>query len=77
MSDDDGFDVHLKDIFREVVRLSGHMQGVTARNLAADEIHKDHEARIRMLERWRYGLPASMLIGLGSTTIALISLLHH
>ena len=39
-----------KDIFREVVKLVGHMEGVDARNRAADEIHKDHEARIRITQ---------------------------
>lgn len=69
--------VTAKDVYREVLKLSGHMQGVTARNLAADEIHKDHEARLRMLERWRYALPTSMLIGMGSLGVALVSLFHH
>ena len=66
-----------KDIYREVVRLVGHMEGINARNKAADELHKDHEARLRMLERWRYGMPASIILGLGSAGIAIASILHH
>jgi hypothetical protein len=69
--------VTMKDIYREVVRLVGHMQGIDTRNAAADAIHADHEARLRMLERWRYGLPASIILGLGSAGVALASLLHH
>lgn len=66
-----------KDIYREVVRLVGHMEGINARNKAADELHKDHEARLRMLERWRYALPTSVLLGLGSAGLAIASLWHH
>lgn len=65
-----------KDIYREVIRLVGHMQGIDARNAAADAIHTDHESRIRLLERWRYGLPASVILGLGSAGMAIGALFH-
>jgi hypothetical protein len=76
MSEEDPF-VTSKDIYREVIRLVGHMEGIDARNAAADVIHADHESRIRMLERWRYALPTSIVVGLGSAGIALATLLHH
>ena len=37
----------------------------------------DHETRIRALERWRYALPTSVLLGLGSATAAVVSVLHR
>jgi hypothetical protein len=76
MTDDEPL-VTSKDIYREVLKLVGHMEGIDARNKVADEIHRDHEARIRLLERWRYGLPASIFLGLGSVALAIASLFHH
>lgn len=77
MTDDEEPLVTSKDVYREVVRLVGHMEGIDSRNRVADEIHKDHEVRLRMLERWRYGMPASIILGLGSAGIAIASLTHH
>ena len=77
MSDDDEPLVTSKDIYREVVRLVGHMEGIDQRNRAADEIHKDHEVRLRLLEKWRYALPGSIVLGLGSAGAAVAGLLHH
>jgi hypothetical protein len=69
--------VTMKDVYVEVVRLVGHMEGIDTRNAAADAIHTDHESRLRMLERWRYSLPASIALGLGSAGLAIASLFHH
>ena len=66
--------IGLKDVYTEVVRLVGHMEGIDQRNKAADLIHQDHEARLRMLERWRYALPTSIMVGLSSISIALVAL---
>lgn len=65
-----------KDIYREVVRLVGHMEAINTRNKVADEIHKDHESRLRMLERWRYALPMTLLLAIGSVGVALSPLVH-
>lgn len=35
----------------------------------------DHEKRLRGLERWRYALPTSLVLALGSTAVAVIALL--
>jgi hypothetical protein len=32
--------------------------------------------RMRLLERWRYALPTSVLLGVGSAAAAVVSLLH-
>lgn len=37
----------------------------------------DHEARIRSLERWKYGLPVAGLLAAGSLIAAVASFLHH
>lgn len=67
--------ITLKDVFTMVTKLVGQQEAINQRNLNADQLHIDHEQRLRMLERWRYALPASFLVGLGSLTTALVTLL--
>jgi len=69
--------VTLKDILTQVTALVGHMQAIDARNTAADEIHRDHEARLRRLEAWRYSLPITLVISGGSAATALAAILQH
>lgn len=38
-------------------------------------ISDDHEKRLRTLERWRYALPTSLVLALGSTAVAVVALL--
>lgn len=37
----------------------------------------DHESRIRSLEKWRYGLPLSGLLAVGSAALSVYTVLHH
>jgi len=37
----------------------------------------DHESRIRKLEQWRYGLPLSGLLAIGSAALSIYSVAHH
>jgi hypothetical protein len=76
MADQDAV-ITLKDVYTQVTMLVGHMQAVDTRNSLADQLHADHEQRLRVLERWRYALPASFVVGLGSIGLALASLYHH
>lgn len=58
----------------EVRRALGHLQvgmgrieekvdGLRSENQKADQLHADHEARIRRLERWMYTLTALAAAG--------------
>lgn len=68
--------VTTKDVYSQVTTLVGHMQAIDARNAMADEIHRDHEARLRILERWRYSLPVSLVISGGSALVAALALMQ-
>lgn len=63
--------VTLKDVWIEVRRLQDTVALMTpqATTLA------DHEVRIRSGERWRYSLPISLLLAMGSTGIAVAELI--
>lgn len=69
--------ISLKDVYHEVVRLNGRMEAMAQWQLQAVDLDKDHEARIRALERWRYALPASFILALGSSGAAAIAIFVH
>jgi hypothetical protein len=63
--------VTLKDVYIAVRRLEDTVALMTpqATQLA------DHESRIRSTERWRYSLPVSLVLALGSSTVAVAELI--
>lgn len=69
--------VTLKDVFVMVTKLVGQQEALHQRNLQADQLHADHEQRLRALERWRYALPASFVVGLGALGAAIGQALGH
>lgn len=56
---------------------NGDTRGLTLRELVLEmredlkKVQNDHEMRMRNLERWRYGIPASILIAL-ATAVAIV-----
>ncbi|MQY07745.1 hypothetical protein [Actinomadura macrotermitis] len=62
-----------RDIYDKLVELSGKVDG----SLAAHEQLRlqviDHEQRIRAVERWRYTLPASLLLGVMSAVASILA----
>jgi hypothetical protein len=79
--------ITVADLYREmsgmradVGRALERLTVVEVRNSAADTIHTDHEARIRVLERFRFTLMgAAMLAGSAAGVIATLitSGVHH
>lgn len=67
--------ITLKDVYTQVNLLIGQQQAIHQRNLMADQLHNDHEQRLRALERWRYALPAGLVVGLGSLGTAVAAFL--
>ena len=63
-------EIGLLDVYREVVRLAALMEAYT-------EQARDHETRLRALERWRYALPASIVVGGAGLVTALLGGVHH
>lgn len=59
-----------------VERLTGHVEGINLRDGITDRLLSDYENRLRALERWRYALPTSIILGLGSSIIALVAVIH-
>lgn len=61
---------------RVLERLTGHLDAIDQRNARADGQLADLEGRMRALERWRYALPTSVVLGVGSAAAAAVSLFH-
>jgi hypothetical protein len=63
--------IELHGMREDMTRLAVHMEKVDTRNEVADRERSDHEARLRLLERFRYTLlGASSLVGASSGVIA-------
>ena len=70
MSDLAAGSVTIADLYRELVgmrsdltRVLTKQEATDVRNVSADLIHADHEARLRMLERFRYTIAGLAIIG--------------
>jgi hypothetical protein len=64
--------VTIADLYRELVgmrsdltRVLAHQEATDLINSRAEQIHADHESRLRMLERFRYTLAGLAAIGGG------------
>jgi hypothetical protein len=62
--------VTIADLYRELVgmrsdltRVLAHQEATDLINRSADQIHADHESRLRVLERFRYTLAGLAIIG--------------
>ena len=62
--------VTIADLYRELVgmrsdltRVLAHQEATDLINRGAEQIHADHESRLRMLERFRYTLAGLAVIG--------------
>lgn len=69
--------ITLKDVYTQVTMLVGHMQAVDTRNTLADQVQADHEMRLRSLEKWRYALPVSFVLALGSVGLGVVEVILY
>lgn len=60
-----------------VERLTGHVESINLRDGITDRMLADYESRLRALERWRYALPTSVILGLASAVTAILSVVHR
>jgi hypothetical protein len=59
-----------------VERLTGHVDAINQRDTLTDRLLSDYETRLRSLERWRYALPTSVVLGVGSAVVAVVAAVH-
>lgn len=61
-----------KDIYTELLKVK---EALTAMSPQAEQL-RDHELRLRSVERWKYALPASIASSATAITIAILES-HH
>lgn len=69
--DPDGYRITTKDVWQELV----HMRAEMSSTIANAAMVPDHEARIRQLEKWKYALPPTILLAVGSVAAEVVRLL--
>jgi hypothetical protein len=67
----------LHGVEQTLSKLIGHLERLDVWTQTADREHSDFENRLRALERWRYALPVSVVLGLGSAVGALAAMFRH
>ena len=61
-----------KDIYTEVLKMKEALSLMTPQG----QMLTDHEARLRSVEKWKYGLPASISTSVIAAAIALLDGKH-
>ena len=58
-----GIQADVSALRSDVTKALTHIEVIDVRNQASDEIHRDFEARIRILERFRFTLAGLSVVG--------------
>lgn len=61
-----------KDIYTELLKVK---EAVTAMNPQANQL-QDHETRLRSVERWKYAMPASIVLALVAVVQGIMDHMH-
>lgn len=69
----DGVTITLREIYDQVVATREEVQTLTQVLDTHNEKLTDHEARLRVLERWKYSIPVALV---GSGAAAVVTLLR-
>lgn len=68
--DPGGFVITARDIWLQLVSLTQEVRDMASPLKEAGRTLADHETRLRLLERWRYALPTTMLLAVASILAA-------
>lgn len=68
MADEPKVNITLTDVYVKLCALEERVHDMTPQG----QLIKDHETRLRQLERWKYALPSSLMLALASVVIAIL-----
>lgn len=71
MVDESGFVVTIREVYDEMRELTSELRTLTSELKESRRTDEDHERRIRVLERWMWGLPVSIIGTIAAVIIAL------
>ncbi|GAA3473878.1 hypothetical protein GCM10018965_084310 [Nonomuraea roseola] len=69
MDDEPGFKVTVREVFEEMRELTRGVQELTQELKESRKTDADHEGRLRVVERWMWGLPVA-IVGMVVANIA-------
>jgi hypothetical protein len=72
MHDEPGYVITIKDIYEEMRDLTSEVRTLASELRESRRTDDDHERRIRVLERWMWGLPVSILTAIAAVVTALV-----
>lgn len=72
MSDEGGFVVTIRDVYEEMRELTSEVRTLTSELKESRRTDDDHEKRLRVLERWMWGLPVSILTAIAAVVTAFV-----
>lgn len=72
MADDDKVVITVKDIYTEMRELVVEVRRLTQHYDNGKAVDDDHEKRLRVVERWMWGLPVAFLTAVAGVAIALL-----
>ncbi|MFJ4188249.1 MULTISPECIES: hypothetical protein [unclassified Kitasatospora] len=61
-----------REIYDEVIGLRSEVRSIGQQAEGVRDELDDHEARLRTLEAWRYGVPVAALTGVGGALVAIV-----
>ncbi|MCX4687303.1 hypothetical protein OG401_23875 [Kitasatospora purpeofusca] len=67
-----GVTIGAREIYDELVGMRGDVRGLSQHNEATRATLADHEDRLRTIERWKYAVPLTAFLGVGSLITALV-----
>lgn len=65
--------ITFRDMYLQLQQLVIELREINQAMKVQGSTATDHEIRLRALERWRYSLPVSLVVSLGSAIIAIIA----
>lgn len=68
MADEPKVNITLTDVYVKLCALEERVHDMTPQG----QLIKDHESRLRQLERWRYALPTSLFLAVASVILAIV-----
>ncbi|MFC4117532.1 hypothetical protein [Nonomuraea zeae] len=71
-NDETGFTITIRDIYEEMRELTAEVRTLTSELKESRRTDDDHEKRIRILERWMWGLPVSILTAIAAVVTAFV-----
>jgi len=72
MGDEDKVLITAKDVYEQVMKLVVGVNQLTQELKESRKTDDDHEKRLRVVERWMWGLPVAFLTAVSGVVIALM-----